>query len=50
MELENPVIGIADPAPQYLPIVEYTFIDVKNAPIKINIIEVNAAALSFSTL
>ena len=50
IEFEKPVIGTAEPAPQYFPIIEYTLIDVKNAPKNINIIEVQVDAVSLSTL
>ena len=50
IEFAKPVIGIIDPAPALLPIRSYTPNPVKNAPIKIKVIDVAEVAASLSKL
>lgn len=46
IEFANPVIGIIDPAPALFPIRSYTPKPVRNAPRKINVIDVAEDAAS----
>ena len=50
IEFANPVIGIIDPAPALFPIRSYTPNPVRNAPRKINVIDVAEDAASLSKL